>query len=128
MPKHSSWLSPHKIFINAIILLGIAIFIAGMVHWESADPVRTCCFLLLSLVASGLRMNLPQIVGTMSVSFVFVLLGILELSLSETLLMACTSAAVQALVHRQQSRVPAPPLFHVANMAIATTIAYQVYY
>ena len=98
----------------------------GLVSWSSTEPLRAAFYLLLALLASGWRFPLPQIVGAMSINFVFILLGIIELSLSEALVMACAATAVQVMVHREQGRVPAPAVFHVANSAIAVTLSYHV--
>jgi len=56
--------------------------------------------LLAALLASSLKVTLPGIDGTLSVNFLFTLLGILELGLPETLLivLACV------LVRRTGSR------------------------
>src|SRR6201993_1600319 len=53
-------------------------------HWHSSDPVKFVCYMLAALLASPLKVSLPS--GTLSVNFLFTLLGILELSLPETLL------------------------------------------
>ncbi|MEZ5398998.1 MAG: diguanylate cyclase [Bryobacteraceae bacterium] len=119
---------PHKLFVWAVIALGLATLGVGLLDWKAVDPLKSGFFLLLALFASGWRFQLPQIVGAMSVSFVFILLGIVELSLGEALVMACASAALQALVHREQGRVPAPAVFHVANAAVAVTLSYHVYH
>lgn len=119
---------PHKLFVWAVTLLGVAMLGAGLVSWHSADPLKTGFYVLLALLASGWRFQLPQIIGAMSINFVFILLGIVELELSEALVMACAATAVQVLVHREQRRVPAPALFHVANSAVAVTLAYHVYH
>jgi diguanylate cyclase (GGDEF)-like protein/putative nucleotidyltransferase with HDIG domain len=83
---------------------------------------------LLAVASSGIKLPLPQIVGTLSINFVFVLLGILELSLAEALLMGCAGTAVQVFVHRERSRVPVPALFHIGNTAIAVMVAYHVFH
>ena len=83
--------------------IGARVFIAGMalagccaslraLHWHSSDPLKFACYLVAALLASSLKVTLPGIEGTLSVNFLFTLLGILELSLPETLLivLACT--------------------------------------
>jgi diguanylate cyclase (GGDEF)-like protein/putative nucleotidyltransferase with HDIG domain len=119
---------PYRLFIALVVILGWAMVVSCVVSWESADPVRWAFFLLLGLVASGMKLNLPQTFGTISANFVFVLLGVLELSLSETLLLACTGTAVQMLVHRHAAQLPLSTAFHVGSTAIAVTIGYHIYH
>ncbi|MFN7922762.1 MAG: diguanylate cyclase [Bryobacteraceae bacterium] len=128
MAPKSGLLSLDRLFVGVVTLMGMAVLVSGLWDWRSADPLKASFFLLLALVASGLKVNLPQIVGTMSFSFVFILLGIVELSLSETLLMGAAATAVQVRAHRSLLRVPAPTLFHVANNSLAVAIAHRVYY
>ncbi len=118
----------YRLFSGTVIVLGAAMLISGLASWESREPLKCAAFVLLSLIASGLRLNVPQLVGTMSLNFVFVLLSILELSLSETLLVGCVGTAVQVFVHRQTSRLPVAPLFHIANTAVASAIGYLIYH
>ena len=53
--------------------------------------MRFFCYLAVAVLASGLKVQLPGIDGTMSVNFLFILLGVLELSLPETLVIGCTA-------------------------------------
>jgi len=46
------------------------------------DPVKFACYLLAALLASSLKVTLPGIDGTLSVNFLFTLLGILETRLT----------------------------------------------
>ena len=61
----------------------------------------------------------------MTANFLFVLLGILELSLSEALLVGCAATGSQLFIHRREASLPVTPAFHLANAAIAVTLAYR---
>ena len=52
-------------------------------------------------MASTLKMRLPGIAGTYSVSFIFILLGIVYFTLPETIVIGCAGALVQTTVERQ---------------------------
>src|SRR5579864_2732928 len=81
-----------RAYIVSMALAGCVYFGVSFVHWHSSDPVKFGCYLIAALLASSLKVTLPGIDGTLSVNFLFTLLGILELSLPETLLivLACT--------------------------------------
>jgi len=92
---------------SGVRTIGARVFIAGMSeaaclcfflafsHWQSSDPVKFACYLIAALLASSLKVGLPGIEGTLSVNFLFTLLGILELSLPETLLIGVASTLAQ---------------------------------
>jgi diguanylate cyclase (GGDEF)-like protein/putative nucleotidyltransferase with HDIG domain len=111
-----------------MIALGGTIAISAALSWESTEPLKCAAFLLLSLIASGLELNVPQLAGALSANFVFVLLSILELSASETLLVGCVGTAVQVFVHRHNSRLPVSGIFQVSNTAVASAIGFAIYH
>lgn len=47
-------------------------------HWQSVNLPRFACYLLIAVLASSLKIRLPGIDGTMSVNFLFILLGVLH--------------------------------------------------
>jgi hypothetical protein len=79
-----------KLFIALAIIPGLTMLSLGVSHWESADPVRFTIYLLLALVASTLKVRLPGLTGTMSMNFLFILIGVSQLSFSETLALGLT--------------------------------------
>ena len=72
-------------FISAVVVCGTSVLTYTVLHGTSRDPLKFFCYLVIALVASRLKVNLPGITGTMSVNFLFLLLGVLELSFSETM-------------------------------------------
>src|SRR5215470_14970198 len=86
-----------KLYITVTAGVGVAIFVMALLHWHSDDLLRFACYLFIAALASTMKVSLPGIEGTMSVHFLFVLLGILELSLPETLIIGCAAALLQSL-------------------------------
>lgn len=117
----------YRSFVAAVIGIGVVVAIAGTVPWQAQDPMRTYLYLGLAVISSALRLQLPQVVGTITANFVFVLLGIVELSLSEALLLACGATAAQLVIHRNDARIKVTPIFHLANAVIAVTLAYRAF-
>ena len=77
--------------------------------------MRFACYLAVAMLASGLKVQLPGIDGTMSVNFLFILLGVLELSLPETLVIGCTASLVQSVWQARKRLDPVKVLFNVAG-------------
>ena len=88
---------PAVTFIFTQLIGGLPLLPYAFLHWRSDDLFRYGCFLAVALAASVLKVHLPGIKATMSANFLFILVGILDLSYSETLLMGCFGGLVQTL-------------------------------
>ncbi len=84
-----------RFFIAVVVLCGTTALTYSVWHGRSQNPLKFLCYLLIALAASRLKVRLPGITGTMSVNFLFLLLGVLELSLSEAMALGCAAVAVQ---------------------------------
>ena len=110
-----NWKNP---FMDSTRELGARVFIAGMAfaalasfalvfpHGHSNDPLKFVCYMLAALLASPLKVSLPS--GTLSVNFLFTLLGILELSLPETLLIGLVSTLGTVLLETSPAPATGP--------------------
>src|SRR6266851_2555962 len=117
-----------KIFVAATTAIGALVLASALWHWQSANLLRFSCYLLVAVLASGLKVRLPGIDGTMSVNFLFVLLGILELSLPETLIIGCIASLVQCFWLAKQRPSPVKVAFNVSMMANAIGLSYYTYH
>src|SRR5688572_21623039 len=85
-----------RAYIGVMISLGAAAAVRGYLLWAPTDPLRFVSYLILAAPASALKIRLPGVKGTMSVLFVFLLAGIVELGLPETLIMTAVCVVVQS--------------------------------
>jgi hypothetical protein len=85
------------------IAAGLACIAYAVAHWTCTQPYQYFCLLDIGLVASGLKVELPSVSGSMSVSYVFVLLSMMDFSYPETEAVACLSMVVQSV---WQTRTP----------------------
>ena len=58
-------------------LAAFGCFTFAFFHWRSTDPVKFVCYLAAALLASSFKVTLPGIEGTLSMNFLFTLIGIL---------------------------------------------------
>src|ERR1700752_3873911 len=86
-------------YIGSILIAGLSVLVWSVAHWQTQDPRRFSAYLIIACLASGMKVVLPAVNGTMSSHFLFVLIGIVELSSSETILMACAAILVQSFWH-----------------------------
>jgi diguanylate cyclase (GGDEF)-like protein/putative nucleotidyltransferase with HDIG domain len=118
-----------RLFIGTTAALGICVLADSLWHWQSVDLTRFVCYLLVAVLASSLKIQLPGIDGTMSVNFLFILLSVLELNLPETLVIGCTATLAQCLFGTRQKLVPAKIVFNVFSMmANAIVLSYFAYH
>jgi diguanylate cyclase (GGDEF)-like protein/putative nucleotidyltransferase with HDIG domain len=116
-----------RAFIAAIAFLGVAEVLAGALQWQTNDAQRFSFYLAIALASSLVRVSLPGTTGTVSFNFLFVLIGIVELSVSEILIMACTATLVQCLWRARERPKFVRVLFNVASVAIAVSLASSIY-
>jgi hypothetical protein len=114
-----------KAYISLVSASGIAAMACAFLYLHRPhDPLQFWTYLLLSVLAATLKLQLPGLRETMSIGFVLVLLGISELTFPETMLLACAGAAVQCLWRPKHRTAPVQVLFSVSAVAISLTLAY----
>ncbi len=116
------------LYIGLVILAGTASVTYSLLHWHTQDWPRYLFYCAIALVASRMKVALPGVNGTLSMNFLFVLVGISDLSLGETMVMGCMGMLVQSVLHTRQRPRPIQVLFSVASMAcsiIAANVAYH---
>jgi len=113
-----------RAFVSLVIVLGGCVTGYGAFHWSSQEPIVFACYLLVATIASRLKVKLPGITGTVSVNFLFILLGLRELGFSETLVLGCTAILMQCVSERQGVVKTA---FDIGTAAIAIAAAYRMY-
>src|ERR1700691_6787019 len=118
-----------KVFICLAASLGVVVLGFALLHWQSQDLPRFLSYLAVAVLASGLKIQLPGIDGTMSVNFLFILLGVLEMSLPETLVIGCTASLAQCVWSARRKSDPAKILFNVFSMmANAIAVSYFAFH
>ena len=115
-----------RIYISAVVALGSLVLVFGALHPASEQTIKFLCYLVVAVGASRLKVNLPGITGTMSANFLFILLGVLELSFTETLALGCVAILTQCLYRDRPSFVQV--LFNVCATSSAIAASYFVYH
>ncbi len=119
-----SWAA--KLFISVVVIAGTAILIYGGIHQSSKNIAEFICYLGIAILASKLKVSLPGITGTLSVNFLFILIGVLELSFTETLILGAVSMLAQCLYPERPKAIQVT--FNVCAGTISTALAYLVYH
>ena len=98
----------------------------GALNPTSRNIAKFICYLLIAILASRLKVRLPGITGTMSVNFLFILLGVLELSFAETLVLGTAAILVQCFYRDRPSAIQVT--FNMCASAFSIAAAYGVYH
>src|SRR5207245_9966749 len=114
--------------IGAVCATGTLISIIGLSQWSPQNLTRALCFLVVSAIASALKVSLPTITGTMSVNFLFILIGIVELDLPSTLIIGCTGSLIQCLWKSRTRPKPYQVVFNTSAMAVSVAVDYYIYH
>jgi len=115
-----------KLYIFAVLAGGLVCVGYAVQAWACQDPLHFLCIVGLTVAASTLKVTVPGIPTTLSVSFVFVLLSMIDFSYPETLVVSCLAVAVQS-VWRKRRQKPVQLLFNLASLAISVWAGCMVY-
>jgi putative nucleotidyltransferase with HDIG domain len=107
-------------------LAGFCLFVA-VPSAQPNDNVKFVCYLTAALLASPLKVGLPGIEGTLSVNYLFTMLGVLELSLPQTLFIGLGSTLVQSFWKATRRPLPIQLLFNLSQVTVSSVAAYAVY-
>src|SRR5216684_1472418 len=113
-----------KAYIGMVVIAAAAVLIAGSYLWNSENPGQFVLFFSLAMVASAMKIRLPGLKTTISIHFVFILIGIALLSFSETVLVGLGGGLVQSLWRPLQRPKPVQILFNGACLTVCTAAAF----
>jgi putative nucleotidyltransferase with HDIG domain len=116
-----------RVYIGGMLLAALACCILASFHWQSSDPVKFFCYLGAAIAAAMFKVTLPGIEGTLSVFFILTLVGILEMSLPETLLIGLVSTLAQFYWKPTRQLKLVQLIFNLSQVTVSSAAAYGVY-
>jgi diguanylate cyclase (GGDEF)-like protein/putative nucleotidyltransferase with HDIG domain len=116
-----------RAFVRSTIAIGATCLLLDLFPFETTDPLRFLTYFVMSALAAGLRVSLPTVSGTLSINFLFVLIGFVHLSRSETIILGCTAAVIQCMSIPERTGRLSRALFNMSVTAIAIHVSYLVY-
>ncbi len=123
------WNKQAKIYWAAMVVAGGSVILHTLWPWQ---PGRTehlsqfIFYLIASMAVSNLKVNLPGITSTMSVNFLFILVGIAELSLAETLIIGVLSTLTQCVIRSRLHIRWEQLAFNVCYIAVPILICHRL--
>ncbi|HEY4360388.1 MAG TPA: HD domain-containing phosphohydrolase [Bryobacteraceae bacterium] len=116
------------LYVQATALMGFTVLILALANWESTDVLKYAGFLTIGLFSSGMKISVPGVTGTLSLTFLFVLFGIVDLTGQETIWLGAVMTVVQCYWDQPKRPRPAQVVFNVASMSIAIAAAQAAYH
>src|SRR5690242_18155085 len=117
-----------KLYIALILALGLIGLGQELLHFRSPDPLQFWCYFLVTVLTSGLKIRLPMVFATLSVNFLFILVGVAQFSLPEAIVLGVAGTIVQCL-WRPRSRPKAVRIaFSACSVAMAVMAAHKVFH
>ncbi|HEY3743648.1 MAG TPA: HD-GYP domain-containing protein, partial [Bryobacteraceae bacterium] len=118
-----------NVYIGLVLAAGATVLLLnGLSHWESHDWISYLAYLAIALLASGLKVSLPTGKGTMSTGFLFVLIGISQMTLGQTLAIGALGILVQSIFLAKVRPRPIQLAFNVASLACSIQVSYVIYH
>ena len=116
-----------KLYVGAVIAAGAMVLGAALYNWSAIDPVLFLIYFGLTILGSALKMRLPGISGTYSLTFVSILIGLRFFSLPETHIACCAGALVQTYWKTQKRPTAVQAAFNMANVSLSTGLCFLVW-
>ena len=119
-----------RLFMAATGIVGLSATVWSLLGWTPELPPRFVVYLVFGLACSGMNVLIPGVLGSLSVSDVFLMLGVLELKVPEAVILAILVAAAQYYwdaKHRGKPLKIVSLFFNTMCMALAVLAASHIY-
>ena len=113
-----------KCFVALLSALGLTCIAIAAFPWQHTDLLQFTCYLVLTAVASGLKVVLPGSDVTLSVGFILFIVSIGSMSFSETVALGVTAAVVQCYWKPTKRLSLVHFIFNLSQVSIALTGAF----
>src|SRR5258708_37848066 len=113
-----------KAYIAIIAAVATAVLIVVAARWTPENLSRFFLFFALAMVASAMKIRLPGFKTTISINFVFILIGIALFSFGETVLIGLGGALVQSFWKTQTRPKMVQVVFNAACVTVFTAAAF----
>src|SRR5277367_5498209 len=117
-PDFQALPSRARVYIGLTAALGVIVLIVAAASWESPDLLKYSAFLLVAVFSSGMRLSVPGVAGTLPVTFLFVLFGVVELTQPETVVLGSVVTLIQCYWNQPGRPRLAKVIFNIASMAL----------
>jgi len=117
-----------KAYIALVLALGGASLLLPLWHFQSPNPWIFWPYFVFTVLTSGLKVRLPMVFSTLSVNFMFILVGIVQFSLPEAMALGAAATIVQCLWRARVRPKAVQIMFSTSSICLATFAAHKVFH
>jgi diguanylate cyclase (GGDEF)-like protein/putative nucleotidyltransferase with HDIG domain len=115
------------LFSSLICGLGLIALAMGFLTFEPSDVWRLAAYFVITMLAATIRDGENWHLGLSPVGFLFAAIGMVELTLGETMLLACSAILVQCIRRTRKLGESSRTFFNVSLTAIAVSAGHLVF-
>jgi len=116
-----------KFYITLILASGLIGLAVQLLHFAPPDPYLFWFFFAITILTSGVKVRLPMVTVTLSVNFLFILVGIARFTLPEALAIAAAGTIVQCLWQARARPRAIQVAFSTCSICLAVMAAHAVF-
>jgi len=113
-------------YIYTVIGTGGLVLACALTDLSPVAPWAWTIYTALAVLASVVKLRLPGIEGTYSLSFLLLLYGVAHFSLGETLIAGCAGAVAQSLLNVKTRPKLVQVLFNAANVVVSVGACFLI--
>ncbi|MDE3197566.1 MAG: diguanylate cyclase [Acidobacteriota bacterium] len=117
-----------RAYITLVLALGGITLAAQLAHFQSAAPRIFWLYFLVTVLTSGLKVRLPMVFATLSVNFLFILVGIVQFSPPEAIMLGAAGTVVQCLWRPRVRPKAIQVAFSTSSIVLATFVAHITFH
>jgi diguanylate cyclase (GGDEF)-like protein/putative nucleotidyltransferase with HDIG domain len=117
-----------RVYIAAMNVVALAILGYCGNHWQSIHLGQFLLYLGMGILCSNLKVCLPGITSTLSVNYLFILTSVAELTLPQTVVIACSSGVAQLFLSAHKRPRGVQIVFAFTAQTICSAATYYIYH
>jgi hypothetical protein len=117
-----------QVMIGMVAVASLCALSFGVVRWQTQAWPQLMLLLAAAVVSSRLKVKLPGMTSSMSGNLPVILLGVTQLGLFASLLVAVTAAIAQSYASGEKKTKPIQFVFNACTLLNAAGLAYLVYH
>src|ERR1035438_3740964 len=117
-----------RLYIALILAAGTLGLAEQVAHFRSQHPIQFWCYFLLPILPSGLKIRLRLGLVTSPGNFLFILVGIVQFSLPEAIVLGVAGTVVQCLWRPRSFSKAVRIAFSACSIGMAVMAAHVVFH
>ena len=117
-----------RVYIALTITAGCVAFAMQIMRFASHDPQQFWLYFLVTVLTSGFKVRLPMVFATLSVNFLFILVGVAKFDLPEAIALGAAGTIIQCLWRPRVRPRSVQIAFSTCYIILATMAAQQMFH